>query len=80
MSDISKYAPHTMMAYTKDKKILLLITKANRTLTDARNDLLKTFNLISAINLDGGGSTSMIAVGKVIKDQGRKLNTIVNVI
>lgn len=80
MSDIARYAPHTFMAYTKDKKILLLITKENRTLINARNDLLKEFILYSAINLDGGGSTSMIANGKVIKDQGRKLNTIISVL
>ena len=80
LSDISRFAPHTMMAYTKDNKILLLTTKENRTLTDARNDLLKEFNLVSAINLDGGGSTAMVANGKIIKDQGRKLNTIINVI
>lgn len=76
--DISRFAPHTILAYTKENKILLLITKENRTLTNARNDLLKTFNIISAINLDGGGSTSMIANGKVIKDQGRKLSTIIS--
>ncbi|WP_433446799.1 phosphodiester glycosidase family protein [Peptoniphilus sp.] len=80
MSDIERYAPHTLLAYTMEKKILLLITKENRTLTDARSDLLKTFDLYSAINLDGGGSTAMIAEGKVIKDQGRKLNTIVSAI
>lgn len=80
MADISRYAPHTMIAYTKDRKILLLITKENRTLTDARNDLLKEFRLYSALNLDGGGSTAMVAEGRVIKDQRRRLNTIVSVI
>lgn len=80
LPDISRFAPHTIMAYTRDNTILLLITKENRTLTDARNDLLKEFNLVSAINLDGGGSTAMVADGKIIKDQGRKLNTIINVI
>ena len=79
LPDLSRFAPHTMMAYTKDDKILLLITKENRTLTDARNDLLKEFSLVSAINLDGGGSTAMVANGKIIKDQGRRLNTIINV-
>lgn len=80
LGDIERYAPHTLMAYTKDRKILLLITKENRTLTSARNDLLKTFSLYSAINLDGGGSTAMVAEGRVVKDHGRRLSTIISVI
>lgn len=80
LPDIARNTAHTLMAYTKDKKVLLLITKTNRTLADARKDLLSSFSLYSAINLDGGGSTSMIAGGKVIKDQGRKLSTIVSVV
>ena len=80
MPDIARCTAHTLMAYTKDKKVLLLITKANRSLADARKDLLSSFSLYSAINLDGGGSTSMIANGKVIKDQGRKLSTIVSIV
>lgn len=80
MPDIARYTAHTLMAYTKDKKVLLLITKTNRSLADARKDLLSSFSLYSAINLDGGGSTSMIAGGKVIKDQGRKLSTIVSIV
>lgn len=80
LPDIARCTAHTLMAYTKDKKVLLLITKANRSLADARKDLLSTFSLYSAINLDGGGSTSMIAGGKVIKDQGRKLSTIVSIV
>lgn len=80
MPDIARNTAHTLMAYTKDKKILLLITKNNRSLADARKDLLNTFSLYSAINLDGGGSTSMRAAGKVIKDQGRKLNTVISVL
>lgn len=80
MPDIARNTAHTLMAYTKDKKVLLLITKANRPLADARKDLLSTFSLYSAINLDGGGSTSMIADGKVIRDQGRKLSTVVSIV
>lgn len=80
MPDIARNTAHTLLAYTKSKKVLLLITKNNRSLSDTRKDLLTTFSLYSAINLDGGGSTSMIANGKVIKDQGRKLSTIVSVV
>lgn len=80
LSDIARNTAHTLMAYTKDKKILLLITKNNRSLSDARKDLLNTFSLYSAINLDGGGSTAMKANGKIIKDQGRKLSTIVSIV
>lgn len=77
--DIERFAPHTIMALTKDRKILLITTKENRTLTDARNELLKEFNLISAINLDGGGSASMLADGKIIKDHERRLNNMIYV-
>lgn len=80
LPDIARNTAHTLLAYTKDKKILLLITKNNRSLLDARKDLLNTFSLYSAINLDGGGSTAMKANGKIIKDQGRKLSTIVSVV
>lgn len=80
MPDIARCTAHTLMAYTKDKKILLLITKSNRSLSEARKDLLSNFSLYSAINLDGGGSTSMIADGKVVRDQGRKLSTIVSIV
>ena len=80
LSDIARCTAHTLLAYTKDKKVLLLITKNKRSLSDVRKDLINTFSLYSAINLDGGGSTSMIANGKIICDQGRKLNTIVSVI
>ena len=78
-SDISRVAPHTLLAYTKDKKVLLLITKMNKHLDNVVADLRSIFNLYSAINLDGGGSTSMKADGAVIKDQGRKLNNIIAV-
>lgn len=80
LSDIARKTAHTVLAYTKDKKVLLLTTRENRSLNDVRKDLLNTFSLYSAINLDGGGSTSMRANGKVIKDQGRKLSTIIRVL
>lgn len=80
LPDIARNTAHTLLAYTKDKKVLLLITKNNRSLSDTRKDLLTTFSLYSAINLDGGGSTAMKANGKIIKDQGRKLSTIVSVV
>lgn len=80
LPDIARKTHHTVLAYTKDKKVLLLITKEPKSLSGVREDLLKTFNLYSAINLDGGGSTSMRANGKVILDQGRKLSTIVSIV
>ena len=78
-SDISRVAPHTLLAYTKEKKVLLLTTKMNKHLDNVVTDLRNTFNLYSAINLDGGGSTSMKIDSKVVKDQGRKLNNIIAV-
>lgn len=75
--DIGRHAMHTLMAYTSDKKVLLLITRRPKRLDDVVRDLRTRFNLVSAINLDGGGSTAMVANEKTIVDQGRVLNNIV---
>lgn len=75
--DISRHTMHTLMAFTKEKKVLLLVTKKPKHLDDVVRDLRATFDLYSAINLDGGGSTAMVAGGGKIVDQGRRLNNII---
>lgn len=80
MNDIRRNTQHTGLVYLKSGKILLLITKSNRYLEHFRSDILNTFSgVVSALNLDGGGSTSMKYNGKAIKDQGRKLSNIITV-
>lgn len=77
LPDIARNTYHTLMAYTKNKKILLLTTINKRSLNDCRKDLLNTFEIYSAINLDGGGSTSMKANSTTVQNQGRLLNNII---
>lgn len=77
MDDIKRKTQHTALAYSKAGTILLIISWLNKTLDEFRADLIREFDIHSAINLDGGGSTAMKFGSKVIKDQGRKLNSIV---
>ncbi|MHA7967446.1 phosphodiester glycosidase family protein [Paenibacillus sp. CAU 1782] len=67
-----KRAPRTVIANYKDNQILLLVTdgyneagSSGASLTELQN-LLQSYGVIDAYNLDGGGSSSLVFNGKLI--------------
>ncbi|HRP45096.1 MAG TPA: phosphodiester glycosidase family protein [Ginsengibacter sp.] len=69
--------PRTAIGYTKDNKIIVFVcegrteTAAGLTLTDVAN-FMRELGCVEALNLDGGGSTTMLVNGKEVNTPSSK--------
>lgn len=70
-------AVRSAVGITKDNR-LLLITGSNLTMLELA-ELMKSIGAVNAINLDGGASSALYCNGKIIRNAGRDLHTILTV-
>lgn len=69
----SSTGQRSAIGITKNGKVILLTTVAN---IDKLALIMNDLGCIDAMNLDGGASSALFANGKVIKNAGRNLNTV----
>ena len=76
--DLNVNRPRTVVGYTADQKVILLVTNSMK--VEDLPQLMLNLNCVGAMNLDGGGSTAMAVGGTSIYDQNRAVPTILAVV
>ncbi|MFW5707488.1 MAG: phosphodiester glycosidase family protein [Bacteroidota bacterium] len=76
--DLNVNRPRTVVGYTADDKVILLVT--NQMKVEDLPQLMLDLGCVGAMNLDGGGSTAMAAGETSIFDQNRPVPTILAIV
>ncbi len=76
--DLNVNRPRTVVGYTADEKVILLVTNSMK--IEDLPQLMLDLNCMGAMNLDGGGSTAMAVEGTSLYDQNRAVPTILAVV